>query len=54
MSDTRKCEKCGDRLRVVSSHQYGTQQLRYMKCRRCGNQCRRVVPADNVFRRAAR
>lgn len=54
MSDTRKCDKCGDRLRVESSHQYGTQQLRYMKCRKCGHQCRRVVSAENVLRRSVR
>jgi predicted nucleic acid-binding Zn ribbon protein len=54
MSDERKCEKCGDRLRVVSSHQYGATQLRYLKCRKCGNQCRRAVSADRVFRRTVR
>jgi len=53
-SSERKCEQCGDKLRCVSSHQYGEKQLRYMRCRKCGHQCRRVVDADHVFRRSVR
>lgn len=49
------CPKCSKgRMRTISSRMVShDSQLRYLECTACGHKDKSVVPAEQVFRRAA-
>ena len=48
------CPKCRvGRLSVASSQQQGEYQIRYLRCRECGNTDKHALPATEVRRMKA-
>jgi hypothetical protein len=48
------CPKCRvGRLSVASSQQQGEYQIRYLRCRECGNTDKHILPATEVRRMKA-
>lgn len=45
------CQRCGARMRTVSSKRHGADQVQYLACTGCPAKRSRVVDAVHVWRR---
>lgn len=45
------CQRCGGRMRTVSSKRHGAAQVQYLACTCCSHRRSRVVDAALVWRR---
>jgi DnaJ-class molecular chaperone len=48
----KDCPRCGGRCRVESSKRAGPAQVQYVECQQCRKRGKRLVAADQVWRRA--